>query len=121
MILDLSFIFINAFILLIWFKTDAFFEYVVNIPILNRLLKIDRYKEFKIKYSDVRYPIFLNIEYNSFFTRLISCPICLNTWLTILSLIFIKTYSVIFLIFFGSLILYYISVILMKNHDREEH
>lgn len=120
MIQDLLFIFVNAFILLIWFKTDALFEYTVNIPLLNKLLKIDKYKDFKFKYPDVKYPVFLNIEYNSFFTRLISCPICLNTWLTILSLFFIKTYSIIFLIFFASLILYYISVILMRYHDREE-
>jgi hypothetical protein len=120
MIFDLSFIFINAFILLVWFKTDALYEYLTNIPVLNNLFKIDKYKEFRSKYPDVKYPIFLNIEYNSFFTRLISCPICLNTWLSIFTLIFIKTYSIIFLIFFGSLILYYITVILMKNHDREE-
>jgi hypothetical protein len=117
---DLYFIFINAFILLIWFKTEALYEYGSKIPIINKTLKLNKYIEFKRKYSDVKYPVFLSIEYNNFFTRLISCPVCLNTWLNMLSYPFISIYSIIFLNFFGSLILYYISVILMKYHDREE-
>jgi hypothetical protein len=117
---DLYFIFINAFVLLIWFKTEALYEYGTKIPILNKFLKLNRYIEFKKKYSDVKYPIFLNIEQNNFFTKLLSCPICLNTWLNILTYPFLSLYNTIFLNFFGSLILYYISVILMKQHDREE-
>jgi len=111
---------LNSFILLVWFKTDAFFEYFNKIPLLNKIFKFKEYLELKMKYPNINYPIFLNMEYNSFFTRLISCPICLNTWLCIGDYLLFSNIYRIFLIFFSSLILYYISVILMKYHDREE-
>ena len=36
---------LNSFILLVWFKTDAFFEYFNKIPLLNKIFKFKEYLE----------------------------------------------------------------------------
>lgn len=66
-----------ALFLTVWLKTDAFVEYM-------SLLKLDKYfhiKDYLDVSGDQSYPQFLVEYYNSFFTRLISCPICLSVWL----------------------------------------
>lgn len=68
-----------AMMLLIWFKTEAFVEYC-------RVLKLDRfYKDYDIKKEgDARltYLMYLRRYHDSFFIRLITCPICLSIWLS---------------------------------------
>ncbi len=71
--------FISLF-LLIWFKTKAFVEYCSFFKPLKRLFKIDQFEEIQNNGGDLNYPEFLLEYYNNFFTRLISCPICLATW-----------------------------------------
>lgn len=74
---------ILGLILLIWFKTDAWVEYC-------RLLRLDFlsfYKDFDEKqYNDVSltYHIYLRRYHNCFFVRLITCPICLAIWLSLI-------------------------------------
>ena len=80
----LSLICLSSLIQLIWFKTEAFIEYA-------KLLKLTSYfglDEFlKIKETDpfFDYHTFL-LEYkNSFLVRLITCPICVSTWIGLIS------------------------------------
>ena len=73
------------FSLLVWFDTDAFVEYASLLPKnLRDILKIDEYKMVS-QDGNISYPDFLLEYHNSFFTRLLSCPICLSTWLGLLT------------------------------------
>ena len=93
-----------AIILLIWFRTEAYIEYC-------RLLKLDKislYEEYDfLKKGDVSltYLGFLRQYHNNFFTRLITCPICVSVWI---SLIFSLTWtlSAFNVIMIGGLLLY---------------
>lgn len=85
-------------ILLIWFRTDAYLEYcrVFNLDIISH------HKDFDIKYKEdvsLTYLHYLRMYHNSFFTRLITCPICLSVWLGLLlglitPIIFIPCYII---------------------------
>ena len=90
-------------VLVVWFKTNAFVEYI-NLFKLGGYFKVGEYTKLD---TGLSYPDFLKEFYNSFFTRLISCPICTATWLGIFSsalfgVVFIN--STIFALFFYLLI-----------------
>jgi len=76
-------IFIGA-ILLIWFRTEAYVEYCK----LLRLKFLCNYKDYEEKKQkeDCRltYHGYLRQYKNSFFVRLVTCPICLSVWLSFL-------------------------------------
>lgn len=70
-------------LLLIWFKTDAFAEY-------SRLLKlkwtnVDGYYLIKDLDPEFTFHKFLLEYFNCFFVRLITCPICIGTILSLLT------------------------------------
>ena len=69
-----------ALFLLIWFKTEAFVEYAKLIHI-SKFFKIELYEEMKNNGADMSYHEFLLEHFNMFGTRLITCPICVSTWL----------------------------------------
>jgi hypothetical protein len=72
-----------ALILLIWFRTDAWLEYCR----LLRLNALSFYKDYEDKkYNDatLTYLNYLRRDHNCFFVRLITCPICLAVWLSII-------------------------------------
>ena len=104
-----------ALILLIWFETDALLEYV-KIFRLNKLFKINEYEKCLNENleDDVSYPDFLASEYNNFFTRLISCPICLGFWVTLCVAFYlnIELFPVINIL---SMLLYFLTKKVMKD------
>lgn len=104
-LIDLKFVFFNLFLLIIWFKTEAFIEYFKYIPVLRNLCKIEEYYKFRLS-QDVIYPDFLVIKYNNFFTRLISCYKCINFWITAGSLYFYAYKMNFFFVYFTVIILY---------------
>lgn len=70
-----------AFIVVVWFETNAFEEYA-------KLFKFDRlsqsfrsYQIIKNQGSPLTYLEYLMQFYDTFFVRLITCEICLITWL----------------------------------------
>jgi hypothetical protein len=82
----LSFLIISPLIavcLLFWYKTDFVLEYG-KLFRLNKFLGIDKYYEKKKFNLDLTYYLFVATSYKGFFIRLISCPICLTTWLSII-------------------------------------
>ena len=113
---DFKFIFINLFLLIIWFKTEAFYEYFKYISILNKFFKFKHYKEFICMQYEI-YPNFLVIKHNNFFTRLISCPKCINFWITLILIFFVNSFFSLFIIYTLSLMLYNIYTIL-ENYAR---
>ncbi len=99
-------IFLNTFLLIIWFNTEAFVEYF---KFTRNLFKIEQYILDKPKDFSLTYHSFLLKEYNCFFTRLITCPLCFNFWMTILFvLVFNQSMISVPLIYILSLLLYFI-------------
>jgi len=83
----LSILFISplvALILLFWHKTNFFITYGKLFG-LKKILKIDLFEQKKLSNLDLTYPQFLGITFNGFFIRLLSCIVCISTWLTIIS------------------------------------
>ena len=70
----------TAFIMLIWFRTDAVTEWAG----LFGLKKMCRnYKDAKIEAAPrlLTYPQYLKEKHNCFMNRLFSCPLCFCVWL----------------------------------------
>jgi len=75
-----NYIFISILLLIVWFKTDAFLEYV-KLFRLSKLFKVDKFEKEKLQDFELNYHLYLRKYHNNFFTRLITCPICLSVWL----------------------------------------
>jgi hypothetical protein len=83
--IDLSFIFWVTFILVIWFESDIV-QTVANIFKLNNILKTDEFLKYKLEVDVMStYPEFLYITRPGYITKLLSCPICLCFWSTLIS------------------------------------
>ncbi len=78
---------INCTILILWFKTEAFIEYV-NLFRMNKLFHTDEYEKESNNNPFFTYHDFLLKRYDSFIIRLITCPICLTVWMSIFSAYF---------------------------------
>ena len=83
---------IISFILIIWFKTDAFVEYC-NLFGVNFFLK--DYNQ-STAYNLVEYinqigpHVSREKRMQRFFLKLISCPYCVNVWLSLIGSIFLN-------------------------------
>ncbi len=76
-----------AMMMTFWFKTEVFVEYVCLFR-LQRLFYVQEYKSMKEQDPGYAYLEHLAYHHDCFFTRLITCPICLSTWLSAFSLFF---------------------------------
>ena len=75
--------FLVAVLLIVWFKTNAFIEYV-EVFRLGKLFSLSLFEEKRQNHPNgLTYLNYLLIYRNSFITRLISCPICLCIWLNV--------------------------------------
>jgi len=71
-----------AHILVVWFSTDAFVEYSTLFGWDERC-KVKQYLETK-EDNPWSYPEFLAELYQEYFlVRLVTCPVCLATWLAV--------------------------------------
>jgi len=75
-------IFIYTFILIIWFNTEAFVEYIHLLRL--KWFKVNDYLNSKETDFTLTYHSYLLKKHNSFITRLITCPFCLNFWLILI-------------------------------------
>ena len=93
---------IICFILIIWNDTNAFVEYA-------RTFLGVKFEDYKIQESvGINYCDFLEIKYpDNFLVKLISCPICLTTWLSAGAAFYLENLLVFFLIFYLSLFFYF--------------
>jgi len=72
------------FFLILWFDGDIT-NLLGRTQITRKLFKRAEYEKFKLEEDNMAsYPEFLNYVYPSFITKLLSCPICLTFWLTLL-------------------------------------
>jgi hypothetical protein len=98
-----------SFLLIVWFKTHAFVEYL-NLFKLNNFFKIKEYIAYKQQNPLIEYPDFLLLKYNTFLTRLLTCPFCLNFWLCLLTSILFGNLNIIYVssLYILSLAIYFI-------------
>lgn len=107
-----------AMMIIIWLRTDAFVEYISLLPTdLQKLVKVDEYNQYiKDTHETTSYPDFLIIRYNNFFTRLLSCPICISVWLGFpLSILFLSVKFSLAVSFMG--LLFYYSLARLIKHE----
>jgi hypothetical protein len=50
---------------------------------LNKFFKLEEFLDWSIGTGKTSYPEFLDYKYNSFWTRLMGCPVCFGVWLNI--------------------------------------
>lgn len=73
--------FITVVLMYIWFESEAFVEYLTFLNIGWLTFGLFGYKEKKKVMPMVDYHTYLSMEYpDSFFIKLITCPICLIVW-----------------------------------------
>jgi len=101
-IFNFSLICFISFLLLIWFDSDIV-QTISKLTNTRNLLKIPEFEKYKIE-EDVmsNYANFLYAKHPSYLTKLISCPICLCFWSTLISintLIFLMGYPQIYFIY----------------------
>ena len=79
-ILNFSLICFITFILTIWFESDIV-QTIGKLTNTRNLLKLPEFEKYKLE-EDVmsNYANFLYEKYPGYFTKLISCPICLCFW-----------------------------------------
>jgi hypothetical protein len=104
-------IFFQVLILLIWFNTDAFIEYFRYIPF--DLFKIKAYHKAKQNDVTLSYHNYLLFYHTNFLTKLITCPICLNVWISIINCLLFTSFVYIPIVCIISLFIYYLLVKLM--------
>jgi hypothetical protein len=105
---DILFSFFNAFWLFIWFNTEAFLEYIKYLPKIRDLFKIKEFKEYQLKAGVLTYPTYLQVYYNNFLTRLISCPYCLLFWINLSTIGLLMNVYFFFVNYVISVVIYYI-------------
>ena len=70
-------------VLLVWFESDAFAEYMELLG-FKKAFYIEEYRKTQKSSLIVDdYRMFLLLNHNSFFVRLITCPLCTTIWLAI--------------------------------------
>ena len=106
---------IITLILTAWFKTNAFCEYVQLLGFKNQFWVSDYFRERKKLSTSLHYTEYLLLKKNCFFVRLITCPICLGMWLTVLFGA-ITDFDNFFVKFYLASSLYYLYCILI-NHS----
>ena len=111
-----SYSFSVALVLIIWFETDAFVEYLSFLRVGRRFFKLDRHAELREKMG-MSYSDFLSMNYDNFFINLITCPICLAIWLNIFLIFSHESLSLFVVSTYISLSLYFIFKILMRKSD----
>lgn len=99
--------------LIIWFKTNAFCEYIQLLGFQNQFLINNYFKDRKKLSTPLHYTEYLLLKKNCFFIRLITCPICLGIWLTLL-LSFVTNFDNFFLKFHLASGFYYLYCILIN-------
>ena len=70
-----------ALLLLVWFNSDAFVEYATIVG-GRKFFHIDKYEKAQKKKATLDYLGYISERHDSFFIRLITCPLCFSIWIT---------------------------------------
>jgi hypothetical protein len=118
-------IFFIVMILILWLRSDAIVEWG-EVFGLSKILKLKEFREFRMEQSMYAtcstvpspptaapifyYPTYLKLKHNCFPIRLMSCPVCITVWLSIIGCLIIAAPLAIPLVYVSSLIIYAIFV-----------
>jgi len=105
---------IITIILIIFFNSDALVEYGRLIKHISKLLLIDKFDKAYANDFDLTYVFYLRRYHNCFFIRLITCPICVSFWLSLVGCCFGDGLIDLPIIYILSLFAYYSFVKLHK-------
>jgi hypothetical protein len=84
--LNIPMIFYISFIMIVWFESDII-QTIANLTNTRNLLKINEFHKYKMEIDAMSsYPNFLHSVYPGYITKLVSCPICLCFWSTLVGL-----------------------------------
>ena len=83
---------IVSLLLLIWFLSEAFLEYATLIG-GAKFFKIIDFKEKQERDPVLDYHMYLLKYHSSFFIKLITCPLCLSFWVSLVT-VFLVTGSI---------------------------
>ena len=79
---------LSTTILIVWFETDAFVAYLTTFNLGWQMFDLAKYEEESDKNPMIDYPTYLLMSYpKSFFIKLLSCPLCLGLWISVLSVL----------------------------------
>ena len=70
-----------AYILEVWFNTEAFIEYATVLD-YTEFFKIEDYLLLKDKGFNEGYLAFLKLHFDCLLVRIVTCPTCLSFWLS---------------------------------------
>lgn len=91
-----------SFLLIVWFESDIV-QTISTLTKTRSLLHVDEFIKYKQeKDAMITYPNFLYEVHPSYLTKLLSCPICLCFWSTLVStncLVYLVGYSQLFSLF----------------------
>lgn len=96
-----------VFFLVIWFQTEAVVEYGRLIGLGGKYFE-ERDKDFSI----TSFPVYLEMKYANFFTRMLLCPFCIGFWLTIIACLL--TGCNFYVVYVLSMLVYHVQVLLIK-------
>ncbi len=106
-----------SFLLIIWFETHAFVEYA-------RLLGFKLGSFETSEQMGLDFPAHLALKHDSFYVRLITCPICVCVWLSIAAAVILDYAWVLwnpflsfFIVFYFSMMKYFLFKFLMHKSD----
>ena len=117
-----------AFILTVWYQTDAFFEYIKLLGLrdhfrLQEYLKDQEELDTKwaqdssIKLLFFDYKSYLKYKHGtSFFVKLIMCPVCLVTWLALFGSLFVGFQYWLALASLSLILYFSISILIRESH-----
>ena len=81
---NIPLIFYTTFIMVVWFESDII-QTISKLTNTRSLLKIQDFEKYKLEVDIMsNYPNFLYEKYPGYLTKLLSCPICLCFWTTLL-------------------------------------
>jgi len=81
---NIPLIFYTTFIMVVWFESDIV-QTISKLTNTRSLLKISDFEKYKLEVDIMsNYPNFLYEKYPGYLTKLLSCPICLCFWTTLI-------------------------------------
>lgn len=102
------------------YETDVVWEYLNKISDFLKFKICNKFfygilliKAYPVS-GNKNYIEYLNKTYNTFTTRLISCPICLGFWISLIFSAYFRHLNLVFVYSFLSMCLYYLIKILTK-------
>jgi hypothetical protein len=108
---------LQIFILILLFQTNFIYEYSKLFKLIKKINLLKEYEDYIYKNNFLKLIDFLSLKPNFFF-KLLSCPLCLNFWLSLASAILINNILYIGLNYIITILIYLIISLLYGKYIR---